>query len=192
VSLTLITPPAAEPVALVDAKSHLRVDTTDEDTLITALITAAREWAEEIQARAYITQTWELVLDEFPESDEIRLPRPPLLSVVSVKYKDESGSETTWDASNYIVDTDREPGRLVLAANKSWPLVTLYPAAGIRVRFTAGFGTTADDIPERIKAAIKLLLGHLYEHREAVSETRLNEIPLGAKRLLQLDKMVRI
>ena len=75
--LQLVTPPAAEPVSLSEAKEHSRITGTDEDDLITTFIEAAREYCEEYQNRAYITQTWDLSLDEFPDSP-YSLPKPPL------------------------------------------------------------------------------------------------------------------
>jgi len=65
-SLTIVTPPAEEPVTLTEAKNHLRVDLSDDDSLISALIVAAREHAEAITRRAFITQTLKLSLDAFP------------------------------------------------------------------------------------------------------------------------------
>ena len=91
-SLTLIAAPILEPMTLAEAKLHLRVDGTDEDDLITALIVAARRRAEHLLTRALITQTWELTLDEFPAAD-IQLPKPGVLSIVSVKYLDSAGVE---------------------------------------------------------------------------------------------------
>lgn len=167
-ALILVTAPTAEPVSLAEAKLHLRVDATDEDTMISSLITAAREYCENFQGRAYVEQTWELVLDAFPAGDYIELPRPPLRSVVSLTYTDSAGAATVWDPANYIVDTASQPGRLVLAYDKTWPSVTLQPAGGIKVRFTAGYGTGASAVPARVKQAMLLLIGHWYEHREAV------------------------
>jgi uncharacterized phiE125 gp8 family phage protein len=66
VPIKLITAPIAEPVTLPEAKLHLRVDTTDDDTLITTLITAAREMAETITRRALVSQQWKIVADRFP------------------------------------------------------------------------------------------------------------------------------
>ena len=59
---TLTVPPAGEPLTLAEAKPHLRVDLNDDDALITALISAAREQVEFLTGQRLITQTWELEL----------------------------------------------------------------------------------------------------------------------------------
>ena len=59
-NLTLKTAPETEPVSLNEAKAFLRVDSDEDDNYITSLIKTAREWCEDYQHRAYITQTWEL------------------------------------------------------------------------------------------------------------------------------------
>ena len=80
--LKLVTAPAAEPVTLVEAKTHLRLDTSSDDTYVSALITAARERVELFLRRALITQVFEFAVDDFPAYDRaIDLPRPPLRSV---------------------------------------------------------------------------------------------------------------
>ena len=190
-ALKLITPPATEPISLTEAKLHLRVDGSDEDALISSLITAAREYCEAFQNRAYITQVWEITLDAFPRNLMV-VPRPPLQSVDSIKYTDSSGTETTFDAENYIVDTDSEPGRIALAMNALWPTVTLQPINGVRVRFTAGYGD-ATKIPLMVKQAILLLIGHWYEHREGVlTGTISKEIEFAVKALLGMERVVPV
>lgn len=184
-ALKLVTAPAVEPIALADAKTHLRVDATAEDTLITSLIVAARQHAENVTQRGLITQAWDLQLDAWPNGDEIRIPLPPLQSITSVKYYDTAGTEYTMTASDYIVDTKSEPGRIVLAYGKSWPSTTLRPAAGVLVRFVAGYGAAAANVPDAIIAALKLHIGHLHEHREAVNVGNIvNELPLAYDALL--------
>lgn len=160
--------------------------------MISALISAAREYCESEQARVYITQTWELVLDKFPENKRfIQIPLPVLQSVASVKYKDQGGVEATWDASNYIIDTKSQPGRIMLGYNKSWPSIELYPAGAITIEFKAGYGDDGLSVPESIKAAIKLILGHLYEHREEVNIGNIvNLVPVSAKALLAPGKIL--
>ena len=172
----IVTAPAAEPVSLVEIKLHLRLDANDdtEDDLLTALIKSAREYIESYTRRALVTQTWDYFLEGLPEGDEIWLPYPPLQSVTSLKYRDTDGNETTWDSSNYIVDTNSFIGRIKLAYGVSWFTDTLYPANPITVRFVCGYGD-ADEVPVGIKSAVKLLVAHWYEHREAVVSK--NEAP---------------
>lgn len=187
--LKLATPPASEPVSLAEAKEQLRIDHSDEDGFITGLIEAARLYFEEAARRAFITQTWRLSLDEWPDdSDEIELPRPPLQSVTSVVYTDEDGNATTWSTDDYIVDTDSEPGRIVLASNKNWPGVTLYPANPIQITFVAGYGNDSTDVPATYRQGIKLLIGHWYENREATVEATVKKIPLAADSLIWLNR----
>jgi len=185
----LITPPEDEPVILADIKDHLRITGTDEDALLTAMIEAARDYCEKYQNRAYITQTWELALDWFPPEDRIRIPLPPLQSVSNVKYYGTDDTEYTFPVADYQVDTHSQPGRLVLGYGKSWPSVSLRPANGVIITFIAGYGATEDEVPKRVKQAIKVLVGHLYEHREATDLKELKEVPFAVHALLGLDRI---
>jgi uncharacterized phiE125 gp8 family phage protein len=90
------------------------------------------------------------------------------------------------------VDTKSEPGRVSLAYSKSWPTTTLRPINGVCVEFEAGYGDAATDVPYRVKQAMLLLIGHLYEHREQSTEKALSEIPFGVKALLGLDRVVPV
>lgn len=185
-TLKLITAPATEPVTASEAKSHLRVDTTADDTLIGTLITAARQHVENHLRRALITQTWELVMDAFPAGDVIRLPRPPLVSVTSIKYTDVAGSESTFSSAAYVVDTDSTKGRVVLKSGETWPSDTLAAANGVRVRYVAGYGE-ASAVPRPIRQAILLLIGTLYENRESVLVAQgvtVAQLPFGVEALL--------
>lgn len=187
-SYVLTSAPATEPVTTAEAKSHLRVDIDDDDTLIAGMIEAARDYFEEAARRALITQTWRLNLDAWPAGNEIELPRSPLQSVSSIVYLDEDGDSTTWSSSAYIVDADSEPGRVVLAHGQSWPSGGLYPANPIRITFVAGYGD-ADDVPEKFKHAIKLLVGHWYEHREAYGDGLVREVPMALQSLIWLNRV---
>jgi uncharacterized phiE125 gp8 family phage protein len=153
-ALTVVTEPAVEPVSLAEGKLHLRVDISDDDDLISAMTQTAREVVEGIARRALITQTWKLILDEFPATDEIAIPRPPLQSVASITYKDQDGNASTFSSDDYIVNSDCEPGKVVLAYGSSWPSTTLYPTGAVTVQFTAGFGDASTDVPEKYRQAM--------------------------------------
>ena len=148
--LKLISAPAVEPLTVLEAKEFLRVDGSDEDAQIGLLIVTAREFCEAPGTnRAFITQIWELSFDNFPDMP-LKLPRPPLQSVESIAIKDKDGVITTLDPSDYVVDSDSEPGRIAFAAGKSLPSVELWPLSAVKIRFKAGYGDTADKVPEKI------------------------------------------
>ena len=161
-SIKLISGPSSEPIMLNEAKLHLRVDVTDDDTLITGLIVAARQSAEQITGRALMQQTWELALDRF--ECEIRLQMPPLQSVTSIKYLDQDGVQQTLSTSDYLVDDYREPARIVPAYGKCWPS-TRCQANAVLVRFIAGYAN-AGVVPQEIKQWMLLMIGSMYENRE--------------------------
>lgn len=179
----VITAVATEPVTLAEAKLHLRVDATDEDTLITTMITVAREFAEHYTGRALAPQTLEMALDKFPK-DRIDLDMPPVTSVTSVKYTDTAGVEQTVLATDYSLSTYGESRQISLADSKTWPS-TQDIADAVRIRYVTGY-TTA---PKAVKSAMLLLIGHLYENRQAVSSLNVNEIPMGAVALMDTVKI---
>jgi uncharacterized phiE125 gp8 family phage protein len=163
-----------------------------EDTLISALITVAREWCEKYLNKALITQTWELWLDDWPCEDYIKIPLPPLQSVTYVKYYDTDDVVATMDSGEYFVDVKSEPGRVSLNYSESWPTTTLRPINGVYVEFICGYGATASYVPSRVKQAMLLLIGHLYSNRESTIDKALNEIPFGVKALLGIDRVVPV
>lgn len=180
--LSLVTAAAVEPVTLAEAKAHLRIEPTDDDTLITALIVAARDWCESYANRQYIEATWKYTLDEsFP--DVIELPRPPLLSVTNIKYYDDDGVLQTMSASIYQVSISGVCGFVKPAYDQSWPAVREQYDC-IQVTYKAGYGSAAANVPETAKVAIKMLVAHLYNNREAAVEKALAEVPFGIKSLL--------
>lgn len=166
-SLVRVTDAATEPISVHEANEHLRISGCDEDVYVGGLIQAARRYVEDKTARSLMTTTWRLSLDEFPCGSYIAIPRSPLIAISSVTYVDTGGTTQTWAASNYDVDTDSEPARLALAYTEYWPS-TRCQVNAVKVTFTAGYGASASSVPEGLKHAIKLLVGHWYEIREPV------------------------
>jgi uncharacterized phiE125 gp8 family phage protein len=179
----IITGPATEPVTATEVKLYSRVFTAVEDSLVDIWIRAGREAAEWFQHRAYITQTIELAYDYWPPS-VILFPRCPLVSVTSVNYYDEDGTENTFSSDNYQVDTRHTPGRLLLNKNITWPTTQLRSGAGVVITYVAGFGT-ADDVPRSVKDAIMLYCAYRYENRIAEDGT----IPDAFYDILQADRI---
>ena len=185
-SVNIKTEPTTEPLTLVEAKAHLRVTCTEDDVYITTLIKVARKHAERFQRRSYITQTLELRMDRFP-AYLIELPRPPSISVTSIKYIDSNGDTQTLDASKYTTDFNSYVARVVPAFNEIWP-TTRSVIDAVTIEYVAGFGA-ASDVPETIKQAMLLLIGVWYENREPVIDGIINKIPYTVDALLNMERV---
>lgn len=157
----LVTPPALEPISLEDAKMHLRTGGTLDDAAITRMVRGARADAEEYLGRGLLTQTWRYVQDVW--SDEIRLPRAPLQSVI-VKYYDASGALVTLASSVYTVDVTAEPGRICLAPGQAWPALQANRAGAVVVTYVVGYLNVAS-IPPNILDGVYMLLTRRFERR---------------------------
>lgn len=175
--------PAAEPVSTAEAKTHLRVTGSDDDTYIDTLVKSARRHVEQHLHRALITQTRALRLDEFPSEDCIELPYGPVQSVSSVAYLDADGATQTWSSANYRADIYSVPPRVSLAYGISWP-TTRGVSHSVTVTYVCGYGTTGASVPTEIVHAIKLIVGHLYENREENVAFSMEAMPFGVNALL--------
>jgi uncharacterized phiE125 gp8 family phage protein len=146
----------------------LKTGEEEEDTLISDLISAAREYCEEYTRRALATQTIEAYLDRFPCGNDIKLPYPPLQSVASVKYKNSDGVEKVMtEGIDYLVDLDSDIGRIVLSYGKTWPSFTAYPVNPITIRYVAGYSIT-NHIPRKVKQAMLIHIGYFFNNRDVV------------------------
>lgn len=259
--ITTTSPPMGEPISLTEAKLHLRVDGSTDDTLITSLIKAAREYCEAFQGRTYMATTFQMKMDDWP-NDTMKMPNAPLWSVDSITYVDSGGTTQTCASTVYSIDKVAEPGILYVEYQQVWPShrgtyndITINFNAGYSASFTAadtdvctcssrtfanadkvriynsggalpaGLSTDTDYyvrdisgstfklytaatggtavnitdagtgthyigcVPASIVAAMKLLIGHLYEHREMVSDIALNEVPFTVKHLLWMERL---
>ena len=162
-SLTLVTPPAAEPVTLSEAKAHLKVDTAADDALITSLIVAARARAEWHTGRALVTQSWTLWLDAWPQSGLVEIPLPPLQSVTQVRVYAPDDTPSVLDASSYQLDASSAPARLTGKINFA-PPTNLRAVNAVEIAFTAGYGA-ASTVPQPVKQAILQIVADLYANR---------------------------
>lgn len=162
--LQLTTPPSLEPISLVEAKAHLKIDTTDEDTLIAALIAAARTRAEWHTGRAFLTQSWTQWLDEWPQTNCVEIALPPLQNLTEIRFYRADDTAVILDASSYQVDAASAPARVSLKPTTLPPL-NPRPLNAVAIDFTAGYGDEADDVPAPLREAILELVAFLHEHR---------------------------
>ncbi len=159
----LITAPATEPITPDELKTHLRIDDPIEDAYLSGLITVARKHLEEIHWTQFVTATWDEYFDRF--SSPLRLTRPPLISISTVKYTDTGGTLQTLADTVYEADDIDGVGGVRLKYQQTWPVGVRGHADVVVVQFTAGYGA-ASAVPEPIKQAIKLYASFLYWNRE--------------------------
>lgn len=172
-NLQLSVPPQLDPLTLEEAKRQVRVefDFTDDDDYLRTLMLAVKDWAEGETSKALLTQTLVLRLDRFPYGSRIYLPRPPLQSVTSVVYLDINNVSQTLSSSNYQVvgarttpDQHAPCGFIQPVYSAYWPVTYPVPES-VTITYLAGW-TTVEAVPQRIKQAMLLMLGDLYENRE--------------------------
>ncbi|GEC15160.1 head-tail connector protein [Nitrobacter winogradskyi] len=167
--------PTITPVSLAEVKAHLRVDHTDDDAMIGALLTAATErfdgWTG-ILGRCLVEQTWRQDFECF--SDCLRLPLAPVLSIESITYFDGDNAQQTLAASVYNLFTDARGPYVGLKPDQPWPGIYSRRDA-ISVTFKAGYATTPaqgetpaqSTVPEPIKLAIILQVKLNYDPLES-------------------------
>ena len=180
--LTETVAPVADPITLAEAKTHLRVDGTDSDTLITAQITAARQYIEKTIQRSMVQRTYRADVEGF--AYRYRLPLPPLASISSIKYYTPDSPQvlTTLDANFYRADLGRSEIYMD-ASSASIPSIASRHDA-VQITFVAGHAPDtsspidhAANVPEAIKAATKLLVADMYENRETSTPLKITQLP---------------
>lgn len=184
-SYQITVQPTSEPITTAEAKAHLRVDFSDDDTYIDTLIVAARKVCEKFCNRAFITQTWRENCNYFPAYLELSMS--PVISVTSVKYYDGNEVQQTLSTSNYQVDLLSDTATIYEGISAGFPSVSSATINPIEVIYVCGYGA-ASDVPDDIKHAIKLMVSHFYENREMINVTLALavqiEIPNVVKQLL--------
>ena len=182
-SIRITTPPTAEPLSLAEARAHMRIDHFDEDGVIAGLILAARQHIETICGMALCSTGYTMTLDDFPPGEIITLPREPVQSVTAVRYLNEAGSLVTWSSAEWEADLYSLPPRIRPRDGYTWP-ISQDRFAAVQVEFVAGYGGP-ELVPQPIMQAMRLLVGHFYEHREAVqSGGSVVELPFAVDALL--------
>lgn len=185
-TLTLVTPPVAEPIAVEEAKAFARIETGDDDALVTALITGARQRVEAETGLALMTQTWRLSLDRPPDDRILRVPIGPIQTVEQVAVVDRAGATSLIAATD--LELDLATGRIRL---KTWPLPAVPALGGLQVTLRVGFGGVAA-VPEPLKHAIRLLVAQAYDDRGDAASPDGRALPSAVVALLAPHRRRRL
>ncbi len=154
--------PAVEPVSVPEMRGYLRLDHEDEDALIAGLIKAGRLLVEAASRRILVESRWRLVLDRWPPGRVLRLPLSPLIALERVELRDELGAWNDLDLALFDASPEADPPRIRVAAAVPEPG---QPHGGIAIELKAGFGPTAQAIPEPLRQAVRMLVARWFENR---------------------------
>ena len=167
--------PTSEPVSLDDVKARLRLTSTDDDALITAYISAAREHAERVSRRSLAAKQYSQIFDRFPFANEpIRLTNPPVVSVDAIRYLDYTLTSQTWEPSAYFVAANQSPALVIPAPGNCYPPTAFVPGA-VEVDFTTG--PSVDGLPVSWKQNIIEIAVFIYDHPGEIVPASLVTIP---------------
>ena len=133
---------SSEPVTATEVKSYLKIDFTDDDTLIETIISGVREMAEELTGLSLIPSTI-VYFEDSDYDDEIRLPYPEHNDVTEVIQNSE---DITADC---IITGETE---------KVVKLPYIYD--GIKITYT-----TLGTCPAGVKLALLKARADIYERR---------------------------
>ncbi len=188
--LTTETPATKWAVTLDEAKQHCRVDSddTEDDAVLTRLIKAATDMVEQQAGKALLEQTWNLLIAAPDGAGHLHLPLTPVISVDDISYFDRDNVSQSATVGDFQLYKDEDHAWLEPKQGNVWP-ATYARHDAITVQFKAGFGANETDVPENLRQAVLLTVGHWFENREAiVVGTIAAEMPLTAQHLIDLSR----
>ena len=168
-AITVVTPPASEPISSAEAKLNAKMQTTDEDSLVPRWIAAARSKVEQETSVRFLSQTLDIAFDAFADP-WLTLPVWPITTLTSVSYYDTAGGLQVVDPANYLLDKASRPPRIGLTTAGVWPTDGRLFQPGV-FRVVAGYATVAD-IPADLLMAVHLVFGWFAQHREPTAFER--------------------
>lgn len=183
--LTRTVAPATGLFTAAEARDWLRVDATDEDTLIEGVITAATMLLDGPYGhvgKALVTQTWTYSRAVLTGRQYLKFPLTPFQSLTSITYFDrDNASQTLGDILEIFKEEDFAYIRP--ATDQEWPAMYDRPDA-MTVTAVCGFGDVAD-VPENLIVAAKMLTAHMFEHRG----DEMHEVPPMIATLVDKDRV---
>ena len=188
--LALLYQSSTEPVTLTQAKDFLAVDHDEHDTMIQALITAARQRAENYCNRSFVEKRYMLAVDSFPARSRLKLPRGPVQSIVAVKYWDGTEDQTL-ATEKYEIDQFSDPAFIHFTE----PVSVASKLNALKIQYVTGYDIDDADneentdpaypFPEPVRTAIKMIVRTMYDHRDDfVVGAAVNSIPKTSEYIL--------
>lgn len=171
--LTVVTAPVEPPITLGEALDFCEIEHDADNAKLARMIARIRATFERVTERTPITTTYRLNLDDWPEDGVIKLPRSPVQSVTAIEYFTAAGDDQELDEDAYTLDISGNVGRIEPV--DAWP-ETDGRLGGIRVTFVAGYGDTAESVPDDVRGLLAQAVGYVHRYREQADEDLLEQL----------------
>lgn len=158
-SANVITPPVEMAVSLTAARRAARVNGSALDDEIKVYVGTVTTEAEHYTGLVFIDRTYRITLDSL--CGDIEMPTSPVSEVLNFIYRDENGDVQELDPADFVLDETTQPGFLVPAFGKTWPVTRSQPK-GVEIDVVCGFGPTEATVPDAVKGYIIGRLREIY------------------------------
>jgi hypothetical protein len=204
--LEKITDPAFTSVTLARMRANSNIPSGQDEDFLTEALKSAEDYVERQLECTIGLAAWRLTLDSFPQQGEsqnqfnqvlahnqpidwkanaILIPLWPVRAVTALTYTAVDGTTTTLPLSQIVQPVGNDRYHLRLKKGCYWPDTDESPNA-IAITFNAGWPTQSA-IPGTLTQAIRMLVSHFYENREAVmTGTISKEVELGVQSMLAM------
>jgi uncharacterized phiE125 gp8 family phage protein len=143
---------SAATVSLAELKAYLRIETSDEDALLSQLVRTAEALCEAFTGQLLIERSTSETIAA--DGDWYRLTASPATVVTSVSDV-ASGTAIAFEAQ-------------IDACGDAW--VRVDGGGRAQVMLSAGLATDWNGVPEPLRQGIVRLAAHLYAHRDAAND----------------------
>jgi len=181
---TIVTVAEAKAHAIIDDTGVTALDTATDALVLSFIKAAVNNWIEFTGVYPLHTE-FTASLDASPVVCECWLRFPPIVTVDKVYGLDADAGETVLDSADYAVDTIN-----AIVKSFEWPSGDAN-FSSFNIDYTTGLGEDVPAVPEDVKLAVKMMVTHWYQHREAVTDISLREVPLSAQTIMQTYKPAR-
>lgn len=149
--LEIITPPACDPIHVLEARAHVKQDYSDDDAQLAVAVKAATAAVQTATRRQIVAARYRLTLDAFPgigalgaplaasyglPDNALVIPWAPVVQVVSIQYLDMAGVLQTMPTTDYVV-SEGTPTRISPIFGRIWP-IALPQIGSVRVNVDVG------------------------------------------------------
>ncbi len=144
-------------LTLAETKAYLKITTDHDDLLIANLIKSVSQSCESHTSLALLSQEWHAIYRGFPNS-MLQLPKRPARKINEIELINYQGKASTYNTDLYKFDPENSELLFYMQ-----PLSYL-----ISIKFSAGFGESASDVPEEIRLIMCAHVAFLYENRGSI------------------------